>query len=184
MTRFQKTFCWLVLLAGLGILALGVQAAYRRYQVVERWPRVAAEITRSRVVFASQDRKARHTAEFSFRFRANGVPYTPSTSVVVSDYREAQELVARHPTGSTRTILYNPRNPAEIELSAGYTPAFFKLPLILGLVSLAFIVVGGLPLWRDSKRLKVDQIMCPNCGRVMDVGRRNCPYCKEELVKY
>jgi hypothetical protein len=104
--------------------------------------------------------------------------------VVAADYREAQELVARNPTGSRRTILYNPRNPAEIELSAGYTPAFFKLPLILGLVSLAFIVVGGLPLWRDSKRLKVDQIMCPNCGRVMDVGRRNCPYCKEELVKY
>jgi hypothetical protein len=184
MTRFQKMLSWLVLIAGLAILALAVQAAYRRYQVVERWPRIAAEVTRSRVVFASQDRKARHTAEFSFRFRANGAPYMPSTSVIAADYREAQELVARHPAGSTRTILYNPRNPAEIELGAGYTPAFFKLPLILGLVSLAFIVVGGLPLWRDSKRLKIDQIMCPNCQRVMDRGRRNCPFCKEELVKY
>lgn len=184
MTRSQKILCWLVLIAGLAILALGVQAAYRRYQVVERWPSIAAEVTRSRVVFASENRKARHTAEYSFRFRVNGVPYTSSASVVASDYREAQELVSRHPAGSTRTILYNPRNPAETELSAGYTPAFFKLPLILAVVSLAFIFVGGLPLWRDSKRLTIDQIICPNCQRVMDRGRRNCPFCKEELVKY
>lgn len=184
MTRFQRILCWLVLITGLAIFALGVQAAYHRFQVVERWPTVVAEVTRSRVVFISQNRQARHTAEYSFSFRANGVPYTSSASVVTSDYREAQELVSRHPAGSTRRILYNPKNPAEIELSAGYTPAFFKLPLILALVSLAFIFVGGLPLWRDSKRLKIDEIICPNCQRVMDRGRRNCPFCKEELVKY
>jgi hypothetical protein len=103
---------------------------------------------------------------------------------VSPDYREAEELVARSPAGSTKTIRYNPENPAEIAVDAAYTSTFFKLPLILAVVSLAFIVVGGLPLWLQARRPPIEQITCPNCQRSMDRGRRHCPYCKEELVRY
>src|SRR5262249_28902533 len=104
--------------------------------------------------------------------------------VVSSDYREAQDRVAQHPPGSTKAISYNPENPADIAVDPAYTPAFFKLPLILAIVSLAFMFVGGLPLWRDATRRWGEQINCPNCQRSMDRGRRHCPFCKEELVKY
>jgi predicted amidophosphoribosyltransferase len=56
--------------------------------------------------------------------------------------------------------------------------------LLLAGVSLACIFVGGLPLWRGRRRFTREQITCPNCQRTMDKGRRHCPYCKEELVKY
>jgi hypothetical protein len=184
MTRFQKTFCWLALLAGLAILALGIRSAHRRYQMVEHWPSVEAEVTRSRVVYASEQKKPRYLAEYHFRYRVNKVPYTASAAVVSGDYREAQDLVARRAAGSSQTLRYNPQNPAEIAMNPAYTPAFFKLPLILAGASVAFIVVGGLPLWLHSRRPKVDQVTCPNCQRRMDRGRRHCPYCKEELVKY
>jgi Protein of unknown function (DUF3592) len=184
MTRFQKTFCWLVFLAGLAILAFGIRSAHRRYQMVEDWPSVQAEVMRSRVVYASEDRKPRYFAEYTFRYHVNSVPHTATASVVSTDYREAQELTAQHPAGSTKAIRYNPDNPAEIAMDPAYTPTFFKLPLILAIVSLACIFVGGLPLWRDATRRQVEQITCPNCQRSMDRGRRHCPFCKEELVRY
>jgi hypothetical protein len=184
MTRFQKTLCWLVFLAGLGILALGIRAGHRRYQIIEHWPTVQAEVTRSRVVYASQDKNPRYLTEYNFRYRVDNTPYTATTSVVSADYRAAQELVAKHPAGSNKAIRYNPDNPSEISMDPAYTPTFFKLPLILAIVSLACIVVGGLPLWRDAQRTWVEQITCPNCQRTMDIGRRHCPYCKEELVTY
>lgn len=184
MTSFQKTLCWLVFLAGLGLLLLGVRSAHRRYQMVEQWPSVDAVVTRSRPVFASQGSRPRYLAEYSFRYSVNNVPYTASASVVTSDYREAQALVAQHPVQSIKTLHYNPDNPAEIAMDPAYKPAFFKLPLMLLAASVACIVVGGLPLWRIATRRQVEQIICPNCQRSMDRGRRNCPFCKEELVKY
>ncbi|MCI0351671.1 MAG: DUF3592 domain-containing protein [Acidobacteriales bacterium] len=183
MTRFQKTVCWLVFLAGLGILVLAIRSTYYRYQMVN-WPSVHAEVTRSRVVYASQDRKPRYLAEYHLRYRVNGVAYTAIASVVSADYPEAQEFVTQKPAGSLRAVRYNPDNPAQIAMDPAYTPTFFKLPLILAVVSVAFIFVGGLPLWRESKRLTIDQILCTNCQRTMDRGRRFCPFCKAELVKY
>lgn len=184
MTGFQKTLCWLVFLAGLALLALGIRSGYRRYEMVEHWPSVDAVITRSRAVFASQDTKPRYLAEYSFRYSVNNVPYTAAASVVSSDYREAQAMVAQHPAQSIKTLRYNPENPSEIAMDPAYSPAFFKLPLMLAIASLACLFVGGLPLWRVATRRQVEQITCPNCQRSMDRGRRNCPYCKEELVKY
>src|SRR5262245_17606925 len=184
MTRFQRILCWLVFLVGLAILAFGIRAGYRRIQMVEDWPSVEAVVTRSRAVFASEDRKSRYLAEYSFRYSVNDVPYTASASVASSNYREAQELVAQHPAQSIKTLHYNPANPAEIAMDPGYNLSFFKLPLLLAIVSLAFLFVGGLPLWRYSQRIQVEQITCPNCQRTMDSGRRHCPYCKEELVSY
>src|SRR5262249_2427217 len=131
MTRFQKTLCWLVFLAGLAILALGIRSAQRRYEMVARWPSVEAVVTRSRAVFASEDKKPQSLAEFGFRYSVNNVSYTASASVVSSDYREAQALVAQHRPQSIETLHYNPENPAEVVMDPAYTPTFFKLPLIL-----------------------------------------------------
>lgn len=184
MTRFQKTFCWLVLLTGLGLFALGFRSARYRYHILQQWPVTQAEVTRSRVVYASQDRKPRYLAEYQFRYRVEGVPYTASTSQVTSDYRAAQELVSQNPAGTSRRIRYNPANPAQMEANAVYNLEFFKLPLILFGVGFACVFVGSMPLLLSARRPKGEQVTCPNCQRSMDRGRRHCPFCKEELVKY
>ena len=184
MTMFQKTFCWLVLVAGLVILGFAVRSAKRDYDAVVQWPSVKATITRGRVVYASQQRRPRYVVEYSFAYRIHDTAYTSAASEVASDYHEAQEMLGRHPTGSTVLLHYNPRNPAETEMNAALTPQFFKASLMLAGASLACIFVGGMPLWRDAHRLRVDQILCPNCQRSMDRGRRFCPFCKEELVRY
>jgi hypothetical protein len=80
-------------------------------------------------------------------------------------------------------LRYNPENAGEIKTNAAFTLDFFKLPLILVGTSVACLFVGGLPLW-VARRPTVEQVTCPSCQRTMDKGRRHCPFCKEELVKY
>src|SRR5258708_16301359 len=184
MTRFQKTFCWLVLLTGFGLFALGVRSARYRYHILQQWPITVAEATSSRVVYASQDRKPRSLAEYQFRYRVEGAPYTASTSVVRSDYRDAQELVSRTPAGSTKRIRYNPANPAEMEANAVYNLEFFKLPLIFFGVGFSCVFVGSLPLLLAARRPKRDQVTSPNCQRLIALHRPHSPSYNPNLYRH
>ena len=56
-------------------------------------------------------------------------------------------------------------------------------PLSIAVALLAvFIVV--MVLSRVFGGPKVDYIRCPYCQKTMQKGRRRCPFCNEEIVKY
>ena len=45
-------------------------------------------------------------------------------------------------------------------------------------------LIGLLMLIMPASKPKFATIVCPGCGKSLQKGRRNCPFCKTELVKY
>ena len=45
-------------------------------------------------------------------------------------------------------------------------------------------VIAGIAVYRSYKPPLTNTMECPSCGKVLEKGRRNCPFCKSELVKY
>jgi predicted amidophosphoribosyltransferase len=53
--------------------------------------------------------------------------------------------------------------------------------LIAAAVLLAILALVVRRLFRGRKKTYVQ---CPGCQKFLQPGRRHCPYCKQELVKY
>jgi len=56
-------------------------------------------------------------------------------------------------------------------------------PLSIG-VDLVAVFIVVMILSRVFGGPKVDYIQCPYCQKTMQKGRRRCPFCNEEIVKY
>lgn len=117
----------------------------QEYRILQDWTRAEATVIDSQVVeHATNDGKL-YTAEIHFAFAANGKP-------VVGDYvfphasthgeRKAKQL-AKYPTGSRHTILYNPADPSSVRVRPGYNVEFFVLPVFVTGLAAIFAVVGG-----------------------------------------
>jgi len=48
----------------------------------------------------------------------------------------------------------------------------------------ALLVIIGVAIFRSYRPPLKNTMECPSCGKTLQKGRRNCPFCKEELVKY
>jgi len=56
-------------------------------------------------------------------------------------------------------------------------------PLSIGVALVAVFIVVMI-LSRIFGGPQVDYIQCPYCQKTMQKGRRRCPFCNEEIVKY
>ena len=56
-------------------------------------------------------------------------------------------------------------------------------PLSIGVALVAVFIVVMI-LSRIFGGPRVDYIQCPYCQKTMQKGRRRCPFCNEEIVKY
>jgi len=72
------------------------------------------------------------------------------------------------------------RDPNELALP---TRIALKIPNPVRVAGVAGLVGLAMFLWPAS-RPKFATIECPGCGKSLQKGRRNCPFCKTELVKY
>jgi len=45
-------------------------------------------------------------------------------------------------------------------------------------------VLAGTALYRSYRPPLKNTMECPSCGKTLQKGPRNCPFCKAELVKY
>jgi branched-subunit amino acid ABC-type transport system permease component len=46
------------------------------------------------------------------------------------------------------------------------------------------LVIIGMVVFRSYRPPLKNIMVCPNCGKTIQKGRRNCPFCKEELIHY
>ena len=144
-----------LILIGIIIIVSGIFATQ-----AENWTPIQATITESYVHrWKGGEGGGGSSARISWEYTVDSVDYTAwnyegftiSIDVIINIFRGSgsEELVEKHPVGSTVTVYYNPTNPKQSFLSRGWIFLGIEWPswilLLIGGVFLSigiFIVVG------------------------------------------
>ena len=70
--------------------------------------------------------------------------------------------------------------------AAGHMPTVFSFsdPIIQYAVGGAIVFLIGYSVFRSYRPPPKKTLVCPNCNKLLEKGRRSCPYCNEQLVHY
>jgi hypothetical protein len=100
--------------------------------VLRSWPVTQAQITRSEVVTqpaAKHDQL--YAAKLKIQYTVTGRPITVELiSFQSSNYAETMLRAGDFPAGSWQQVRYDPNNPTQARIGAGWNRRFFAVPLI------------------------------------------------------
>ena len=118
---------------------------WHQIEVLRMWPATDAQVLHSDVVV---ERISQHEQFYSARlgllYTIDGKPITTEvTSFQDSNYRKTRARADEFPTGSHHEIRYDPHNPAQARIGAGWNLRFFALPLIVSGVGVFFGVLSA-----------------------------------------
>jgi hypothetical protein len=170
--------------AATGVILLSVAGwlANRQYTILSSWPTVQATVVKSRVVrYHGRRGSTTYEAEMEFRYTVGGSTYQTPTDAgySTSSYLTMKHMVDAYPPGSERMIRYNPADPNDIRMNAGYNFGFFFVPVLLGGMGIFF---SGLGLVFLIASRSARPLLCPSCGTAVDPGQRFCPNCATPLL--
>jgi RNA polymerase subunit RPABC4/transcription elongation factor Spt4 len=157
---------------GIGLAALIAAAvmAVRRHQIVHSWPEAEGTVTRSEVEGGRNFRP-----RIELRYTVGGREFHgPASYEWSNNYAWVRREVEGNPVGSRRTVRYNPADPRDLHLNAGYTVEFFVLPGILGLLGIIFGPLGAVLLYQG---FVWKARFCDACRRAVRKEWRSCPFC-------
>jgi hypothetical protein len=114
-------------------------------RVVRSWPVRQAQILRSEVVtLPAAKHDQLYAAQLQIAYVVDGQPITVQlTSFQSSNYEDTVRRAAEYPVGSRRAIRYNPQNPSEARIGAGWNRRFFAVPLITLGCGLIFAAIAA-----------------------------------------
>jgi hypothetical protein len=119
--------------------------------VLRTWPTVDAQVLRSDVTV---DRISQHeqfySAHIGLLYTVDGKPITTEvTSFQDQDYQKTRARANEFQVGSHHEIRYDPRDPLQARIGAGWNAHFFALPLIVsgcgamfGIIAAALLVAS------------------------------------------
>ena len=118
---------------------------WRQVQVLRNWPEVDAQVLRSEVVTEpSAGHDMVYRAKLAVLYTVGGNPIISDlTSFESTNYEAALRRVEQFPVGSHHAIRYDPANPAQARIGAGWNRTFFALPLIVLSIAALFLCVGA-----------------------------------------
>ena len=165
---------------GLILLAVGGWLGSRQYTILTAWPTVEATVTRSRVVRSFGRRGAHYRAEMQFRYTVDGKTFdTPSDpGYSTSDYLGMKKMADDFAPGTRHPIRYNPADPNDIRMNAGYTLGFFLLPTVFAGLG---VLLSGLGITLLLASRSIHPLLCPACGQRVEPAQRSCPNCAAPL---
>ena len=148
-----KLIGWFLGSIGIVFLLIAGGVGYRRVQIIQTWPEVSGEVTRSRVTSYYSKGTRMYEVDLEFRYRIDGFEHVnPAPSnYATSSAGGMKAKAARYPVGSMHPIKVNPRDPDDIRLSEGYTFGVFFLPLIFGVLGSILTVLGAVVLSRTRR---------------------------------
>jgi len=140
--QFIGVACFIV--GGL-FLILSLPFFWGQVQVLRSWPVRQAQVLSSRVVVEPTSKHDQlYSAKLEIIYAVDGRPVTSElTSFQSSNYEATVRRAAEFPVGSRRAIRYDPSNPTQARIGAGWNRRFFAVPLITAGVGLCFVVVGA-----------------------------------------
>ncbi len=141
-------------LFAIAFLGLAAPLYWSQWKILRTWPQARATVVQSRVITRKEVQgQPMYEDEYALGFSLNDRSYVvvlrshrPST-----DYASKARQVARLPQGSTTLLRYNPADPADVRMQAGYNIHFFRVPMVLTFIGFGFALVGGI-LWFLSRR--------------------------------
>jgi hypothetical protein len=70
--------------------------------------------------------------------------------------------------------------------SGGHLPTKFSFndPVIQYGTAGALAFVTGWGVFHSYRKPMLNIMVCPGCGKTIQKGRRDCPFCKEQLIHY
>ena len=70
--------------------------------------------------------------------------------------------------------------------AGGHLPTAYSFtnPVIQYGVAGALAFFTGYAVFRSYRPPPKKSVVCPNCNKLLEKGRRNCPFCKEQLIHY
>ena len=117
---------------------------WRQIDVLRSWPQTEAQVLRSEVVAQASGHENVYRAKLQMLYTVNSQPITADlTSFESSNYEATQQRVAQFPVGSHQALRYDPANPAQARLGAGWNTTFFALPLIVFGMATVFLLIGS-----------------------------------------
>jgi hypothetical protein len=117
---------------------------WRQIDVLRHWPEADAQVLQSEVVAHAEGHDNVYRAKLQVLYTVNGKPITSDlTSFESSNYEATQQRVAQFPVGSHQALRYDPANPTQTRLGAGWTTTFFALPLIVFAMAMVFVLIGS-----------------------------------------
>jgi hypothetical protein len=121
-------------------LIMSVPFFMGQMRVLRDWPVRQAQILRSQVVTQpSAKHDQLYSAQLEIVYVVNEKPVTAElTSFQSSNYEETVRRAAEFPVGSRHAIRYDPNNPTQARIGAGWNQRFFAVPLITLGIGLAF----------------------------------------------
>ena len=113
-------------------------------KVLRSWPVAQAEVVNSDVVAQPAPKHEQlYAANLRIAYAVNGKPITVDlTSFQSSNYQETVRRAAEFPAGSRREVRYDPNNPNQARIGAGWNRRFFAVPLITLGCGLAFALLA------------------------------------------
>jgi hypothetical protein len=125
-------------------LIMSLPFFWRQVQVVRHWPATDAQVLRSEVVTGPQSGHDNlYRAKLQVLYAVAGQPITSElTSFESTNYEATLRRTEQFPVGSHHAVRYDPANPSQARLGAGWNRTFFALPLIV-LAMAAFFACAG-----------------------------------------
>lgn len=125
-------------------LILGLPFFWRQWQVLRSWPETDAQVIRSEVVAQVSGHENFYRAKLGLLYGVAGQPVTAElTSFESTNYEATLQQTLQYPVGSHHTIRYNPAEPAQARVGAGWNRRFFALPLIVAAMAVFFAFVAS-----------------------------------------
>ncbi len=121
--------------------------------VLRSWPVTQAKVIKSEVVVLPAPKHQQlYAAKLQIAYTVDGKAISAEpTSFQSSNYADTQRRAAEFPVGSLRDIRYDPSNPDQARIGAGWNRRFFAVPLItlgcglaFGLLAIGFFIAGRL----------------------------------------
>jgi len=133
------------LIVGGLFLILSLPFFWGQLRVLRDWPVRQAQVIRSEVtVQPTSKHEQLYAATLEIIYVVNGKPVTADlTSFQSSNYEGTARRAAEFPVGSRHAIRYDPNNPTQARIGAGWNRRFFAVPLIALGCGLCFAVLAG-----------------------------------------
>jgi len=118
---------------------------WRQVQVLRSWPETDAQVLRSEVVTArSEGHEMLYRARLRMLYTVGGNPVTTDlTSFESANYEATLRRTGQFPVGSHHAVRYDPANPAQARVGAGWNRTYFALPLIVLIMAVVFAFIGS-----------------------------------------
>lgn len=146
MSQFTLTK-WSFFSLGSLTMLFGIWWGFRRWNAIVNWPTATAGVLASVMQESAsvEDENSRmYSNTVQLRFEAAGKTYVAKVNDwgTSSNAARHQAIAHRYAIGSQHPVRYNPQNPTDVYLEAGYTFSFFKVTVFcLGLGGL-FTMLG------------------------------------------